>query len=112
MIFKVKEIREGELIPDYYGISYHEQARRVAICHIIPLNIIMRACRELLMRFKQGFFKSRYEQDIQRAYRSGRVDGINQTTESVVRQSLDKTFSPSDYVQTMNDRIDKPMLCT
>ena len=46
-LFKRKEILEGALIPWGYGVSWMRWDRPVAVCHVIPLNVIVSGLRQL-----------------------------------------------------------------
>lgn len=40
--------KEGEMLPSwYYGLSYHDHCRNYDVFHIMPLNYIIRVCRDI-----------------------------------------------------------------
>ncbi len=49
-----KELREGEMIPKYYGIAYGELDRLIAVAYPIPLNIIVALWQKVYLLFRWG----------------------------------------------------------
>ena len=41
--FVIRRIREGEMMPRFYGCAYYDYMRRYQICFPIPLNILVQA---------------------------------------------------------------------
>ena len=56
MKFSIKVIH-GELIPKWYGVSYLNFNDGRAVCHLIPLNIVVAIFQHIRWWFKRGFIK-------------------------------------------------------
>lgn len=70
------EVREGEEIPDGYGLAWREWYYRGTVCMPMPLNYVagaLRACRDWLkMGFSaRPFFSPRYAEAVAHGERRG-----------------------------------------
>ena len=46
MMLTHKQIREGDLIPRFYGVAYEDLLERVTICYLFPFNILIGLARK------------------------------------------------------------------
>jgi len=85
-----KEIKEGEPIPKFYGISYLEPNRLGAICYPIPLNILIGYIRKIYLWFLSGWdFKTGYEKGFSEGLVSGRAYAFNMIKRQVIKNDLE-----------------------
>lgn len=49
-----KEVREGELLPAWYGVAWRRWDANTAICYPVPLNVLCAWCRGVLIWLKHG----------------------------------------------------------
>ena len=91
----VRVVRQGELLPPWYGVAWVDYARDVAVCMPVPLNAVAGAVRAayLWVRFslwRRADFRADMERRVRRAeeardsaweigYRSGYADGAYDT---------------------------------
>ena len=80
-----KVIREGEMIPKYYGVAYLEIDRLVAVAYPIPLNIVVGFIRKIWewLRVPKGLYE---KQGYQKGYSEGRKYAFNQYKQQVLTQ--------------------------
>lgn len=72
-------IAAGEMIPNGYGVAYHEYERDVAVCYPIPVNLVVGLWRVILVRLKIGFGHNA----VARAYDRGHRDGARQLKDRI-----------------------------
>jgi|GEM_PF-6171247 hypothetical protein len=71
-------VREGELMPRFYGIAWRNYFRREAVCFPVPLNVILAFARQAYLWIRLGHVevssdpRSAYEQGRREAQQSGR----------------------------------------
>ena len=70
-----KRISEGEIIPRWYGLAYREDFDSYSVFYPIPINIIIRICREIYYWIVYGIFKSKWERKLRTAYMEGYKKG-------------------------------------
>jgi hypothetical protein len=46
---------EGELLPPFYGVAWHDYMRRRAVCYPVPLNMIAAALRSAWIFIRYGY---------------------------------------------------------
>ena len=85
-----KELREGEMLPKYYGIAYRRIDELTAICYPIPLNVVVGYLNKFWLwlrmggnAWKNGYFKGKEE-----GLNEGRKYAFNQYKEQVKRQEI------------------------
>ncbi len=75
------DIREGDILPKFYGLSYQDPCRLVYIAHPIPINFIVRFWKYVLYDLIYPVLWTRTEKEkrlmelLQRARRSGYSNG-------------------------------------
>ena len=50
----IKMVRNGVIIPPWYGVAYVSLDKDQAVCLPIPLNIVVGLCVRIRSFFKQG----------------------------------------------------------
>lgn len=85
-----KEIREGEMIPKYYGVAYRNMDRLTAICYPIPLNIVLALWNRfyIWLRWRHGLYDTAYHKGWGKGFDNGRKYAFEQYREQVKRQEI------------------------
>ncbi len=73
-----KTIKEGEIIPKFYGVAWRYFHNYEIICYPIPINIFVRLFLHLYYLVMRGAFQSRYEKELLLA----RLEGARQAIQS------------------------------
>lgn len=74
-----KEVREGEIIPAWYGVAWTRWEVNSAICYPMPLNLIVAAVRAVVIWMRYGYMAMpRHSRD---AYAQGLRDGKRSNVE-------------------------------
>lgn len=63
-----KQLREGEMIPRFYGIVEYDYALRVVVAYPIPINLCVRAARKI---WKHVIFTQLASENTMEAYCQG-----------------------------------------
>ena len=69
----VKRIREGEMIPSWYGVAWDDWMRREAVCLPFGVNIVAQFARAVYFEVKHGNRAMR--NNVRAAYDQGYADG-------------------------------------
>jgi hypothetical protein len=75
-VFSGHFIREGDRIPNGYGIAYYEAERDAAVIMPIPLNLIVGAWRSFKWHLKCPPWRMTELKAKQRAYQEGYKQGL------------------------------------
>lgn len=68
----LKRVSEGEVMPEWYGVAWHENYERVTVCAPVPLNLAIAACRGVWHWMRWGYKPVRISP--REAYAQGRRD--------------------------------------
>lgn|GEM_PF-5143457 len=74
-VFSKRRLSEGEHIPRFYGITYHDHTHTQAIAYPIPLNLLVRGYRKLLQWVKI-YTPTQRERDLLEAENRGFQQGL------------------------------------
>jgi hypothetical protein len=89
MILTYRQIREGEMIPRFYGVAWHDFLHFYYICYPYPFNIILAFLRKYWLKVRyyrienpleQQALRKLYESEDEireKAYESGYRCGLN-----------------------------------
>jgi len=86
-----KLIREGEMIPKYYGIAYRNWDSLTAVCYPIPLNLIVGIWDRSILWLKHGhkLYENGYSKGYSEGYRGGREYAFNQWKQQAIRPEVE-----------------------
>ena len=51
----IKHVKQGEIIPAWYGLSWHSYERNEALCIVMPFNIIASVFRSIYIWMRHGY---------------------------------------------------------
>ena len=68
-----KEVRKGEVIPEWYGVAWVRWEVDEAICYPMPLNLLIAAARAIAIWMRYGYRAVPY--NARDAYAQGLRDG-------------------------------------
>lgn len=68
-----KEVRQGEIIPGWYGVAWVRWEDDAAICYPMPLNLLVAAVRAIAIWMRHGYRAVPY--NTREAYAQGLRDG-------------------------------------
>jgi hypothetical protein len=73
-IFTDEQVHAGDVIPDWYGISYYDYTKNTAVCYLFGLHLLVRWGNSLYwwLVWKRP---SRRENDLEQAYNLGQEHG-------------------------------------
>jgi hypothetical protein len=71
MLAVKKLITEGIRLPTGYGFSYFDMGAQVAVCYPIPINVLVRAWRWLIIKTRIPGFALDIDTLVNDAYRTG-----------------------------------------
>lgn len=103
-------VKEGELVPTWYGIAYMDHPMRLAVCYPLGLHWIVGVFRELHYRFKKSFYGqidisrargSAYKEGFDRGFEAGHKIGLGDGITIGHRDGWDMAFG------YMNEQIEK-----
>ena len=86
--FKFKlEVREGAMIPKYYGIAYLEIDRLIAVAYPVPFNLVIGVFRKIWnwIRVPEGLFKSGYDNGYLKGKEEGRKYAFDQVKKQIIK---------------------------
>lgn len=69
----VKEVRQGEVIPAWYGVAWVQLENNRAICYPMPFNLLIAAVRATVIWMRYGYRVVPY--NARDAYAQGVRDG-------------------------------------
>ena len=69
-----KEVRQGEVIPEWYGVAWVRWEVDAAICYPMPLNVLFAAVRAIAIWMRHGYRAVPY--NARDAYAQGLRDGM------------------------------------
>ena len=78
MVTIQKRIREGDMVPASYGLSYRDPPSRSAICYPIPIHLVVRWWTSFWWRFVIPHSKTRREREWDAAFEAGRKEGVEE----------------------------------
>ena len=71
MILTHRQSREGDRIPYWYGVSYRDFETGNYVAHLYPFNWLVWLWREFRFRYWHVKKKSRWVEELHKAYLSG-----------------------------------------
>jgi hypothetical protein len=77
-----KEIEEGERLPKYYGLAWHEFDRDVGVCFVYPFNILLGYLRTWYLKaryFRSPVYRVMSIQQVKAKYDEGFIEGCRLT---------------------------------
>lgn len=86
-----RQIYEGERIPAWYGVSYVDHVRAETVCHLVPINLLVRAWRWPQMLFDVKLKETR-EAGFQAGYEEGYGKGRLITREEMRREAQRQVY--------------------
>lgn len=68
-----KEVRQGQVIPAWYGVAWYRWDADLAICYPMPFNLVFAAIRAVVIWVRHGYRAMPYS--ARDAYAQGLRDG-------------------------------------
>lgn len=78
LIVAQRQILEGERIPKWYGIAYHDPNSMISICYPFPFNIIIGWVRKVWLNFRWYYVGvDKREKELRLANHHGYMQGYD-----------------------------------
>jgi flagellar biosynthesis/type III secretory pathway protein FliH len=101
-----RQVRQGEMMPRFYGLAYYEFHRDEQVAYLIPFNLIVRWARDLAWLVKRGK-KSALSESYERGYREGSQAQYDRGFDAGVRHGKNKAEFKDDFTLLMTGGSDR-----
>jgi hypothetical protein len=81
-----RAIADGEMMPRWYALAYHDHYHGVAVCYPVGIHLVMQWWEWLRWRVTRAKHYSLMRAPMRLAYHAGYKDAVDRCQEEVVKQ--------------------------